>query len=297
MGLTGIFFAVAAVAWLTYGVPQFLSTTRTPDEEEQGSEASLTEAVRILRPARPGSALTEVTARTPSVPLLGVDGEQFGHAELSTSFTRRSELRRLRKIENAAIRIRRAVLALTMAGEALLVICALNGWVPWWSLGLGGAGLVAVLAGLRGSVVMVDREIDRRVARLRAGNEERTLAISRGELLPMGQSREAAAVEAPVTSRSVVSTSVPLVDDIPSPEVAPSLWEPLPVPEPTYVQRPITARTVRTIDLSSPDLNAAMDRAQGDLPVTAEAHDRETAVAGSPGATRSRRPRLRAVGE
>ena len=314
--------AVVAVAWLAFGVPQFLSVPRPVDEEVRDPAEQIGGAVRILRSrdgaAGSGSGPGGVSAqagspadavgrgvRPASVPLVGADGEQFARAEISTRFTRRAELSRLRQIEVAAVRIRRRALFGVALVDLLVVLgCLFLGW-PWgWYLGAGALAVVGFVA-LRVSVVLVDRELDRRITALRDGNQERTLAISREELRAAGATGQPGS-DASRTSREVVSVRQPLFDDLPRRDVAPSLWEPLPVTAPTYVQRPITPRSVRTIDLSSPDLNAAMDRAQGELPVTADGQGgaredtglREGGARPQRGADRaSRRPKLRAVGE
>lgn len=295
-----------AVAWLAFGVPQFLSVPRTVEDEIEDPAARLSGAVRVLRAS--GSPQVGTSAGTtaqgglqvPSVPLVGADGQQFAVAELSTRLTRRAELSRLRQIELAAVRIRRRALLGVLALNLLVVGGALAGWWSWWWCTGGGALLVLGFVALRMSVVLVDRELDRRIEALRDGNHERTLAISRTDLLQAfeqhgGQlGQEGSGPDASRTSRDVVSFRRPLLDDVPSRDASPALWEPVPVTAPTYVQRPLAARTVRTIDLSSPDLNAAMDRAQGELPVTADGRDGAHARRADRAA---RRPRLRAVGE
>lgn len=298
--------AVVAVAWLAFGVPQFLSVPRPVDEEVRDPAEQIGGAVRILRSrdtSREGEAPDQEAgaagsaAGSVSVPLVGADGEQFARAEISTRFTRRAELSRLRRIEAAAVRIRRrAVSGLVVVDVLLIAACLVFRW-PWgWYIG-AGALLVLGFVALRVSVVLVDRELDRRITELRTGNQERTLAISREELRAAGAAAEPGS-DASRTSRDVVSVRQSLFDDLPRREVAPSLWEPVPVTSPTYVQRPITARSVRTIDLASPDLNAAMDKAQGDLPVTADGQGQRDAGGAQRGADRaSRRPKLRAVGE
>lgn len=294
VGLTGVIIAVVAVAWLAFGVPQFLSVPRPVDEEVEDPSDRIGGAVRILRTTDDGTAEITTGRHVHTVPLVGADGRQFGEAELSTRLTRRTELSRLRQIEAAAVRIRRRALAGVFVVDALVLAGALAGWWSWWWATGAGALLVAAFVALRVSVVLVDRELDRRLTALRTGNEERTLAISRADLLESSGEVEETGPEAGRTSRDVVSFHRPvLFEDVPSRELAPSLWEPLPVPAPTYVQRPIAARSVRTIDLSSPDLNAAMDRAQGELPVVADGRDRDAV----PVDRESRRPRLRAAGE
>ncbi len=237
-------FAVMALAWFAYGIPQVLGPTEA-------------------RPSGPDE--DEAADRLPeSVDLIGADGETFAVAAVSTPLTRRAEAHRLRRIDRAAVRIRRRVLVATLAGELALVVACVLGWAAWWTLGIGGGALVAVLVGLRISVVLVERELACRLAELRAGGQESTVTIDRHEL---GIGRRGRG--------------------------DPSLWEPLPVPAPTYLQRPPMARTVRTIDLSGPEPGA--DPARGALPVTA---DRPGSADDPPSPpSDADPPRLRAVGE
>ena len=48
----------------------------------------------------------------------------------------------------------------------------------------------------------------------------------------------------------------------------PGLWDPLPITVPTYVSKPLAPRTVRTIDLSAPDVTSS---GRQSVPVTADA--------------------------
>jgi hypothetical protein len=49
-----------------------------------------------------------------------------------------------------------------------------------------------------------------------------------------------------------------------------TLWDPIPITMPTYVSKPLAPRTVRTIDLSGPEMSSS---ARHDGPVTADAQD------------------------
>ncbi|QGF24032.1 hypothetical protein [Raineyella fluvialis] len=289
MGLTGVIIAVVAVAWLAFGVPQFLSVPRAVEEEVRDPAEQIGGAVRILRAPAPAPA-PDGAGQDASVPLVDAEGKPFARAEISTRLTRRAELARLRRIEVAAVRIRRRALLGVLLVDLLIVAGCLARWWPWWLCAGAGALLVAAVVGLRVSVVLVERELGRRIDALRTGNQERTLAISRAELQAVAEGPGEAGSDASRTSRDLVSVRQPLLEGLPSRHATPSLWEPVPVTAPTYVQRPIVARSVRTIDLASTDLNAAMDRAQGDVPVALDARRAD-------GERASRRPKLRAVGE
>ena len=72
------------------------------------------------------------------------------------------------------------------------------------------------------------------------------------------------------------------------------LWDPVPITMPTYVSKPLAPRTVRTIDLSGPDVTSS---ARQQHPVTADAPVEKPGDAGDgdpgrpPAAIRARRPR------
>lgn len=264
MGTTGLIYAAIAVAWLAYLVPTFVRRQHNDLDESEDPTARFSDSMRILAHG--------------TAPLVDQDGSEIDDVEISTPLTRRAAIAELKKLEALAASRRRRVLMILMLALTAVVSVCLARLAPWWAVAVPGGLLVSFVVVARISVTGMRRRLQARYDRINRGGEEATVFLTREELADGVQEKAEQEGETSATANA-------------------TLWDPLPITLPTYVSKPLAPRTVRTIDLSSPDLNAAMDRAQGDLPVTAEAHDRETAVAGSPGATRSRRPRLRAVGE
>ena len=132
------------------------------------------------------------------------------------------------------------------------------------------------------------------VSRARTYNWERSLhAAASRTVVPIGaEPDEAPTVELdavtrpPVEQQQVVAAAVTTVDGT-------SLWDPLPVTLPTYVSKPRAERSIRTVDLASPDAWTSGHLA-GEGQPGAEAGSDEASATGSEagvGATR------RAVGD
>ena len=211
----GLIFAALVVVWLAYLVPWF--TTRDHDEpaDHADPDGPFTESMTMVRRS------ADWDAQNPEI-------------DVSTPFTRRAALRELRQAARLATSRRRRLLV------GLLVIAALTAgaqpfvaWLPWWA-GLVPAGLFVVSLFIsRFSVRAMDRTLAARRAALQAAWENDTIAIK---------------VPQPVNE----STEVSIELSVPVPTMTGSLWDPIPVIEPSYVTKPLVPRTVRTIDLSAP---------------------------------------------
>lgn len=228
-------FGAIAIAWLAYLVPHFV---RRREEElavaEADPAARFSESMRIVRHG--------------TAPLLDQDLTPIPEYEVSTPLTRRAAVYELRRLERlAASRRRRVLLVLLALLSATVAVCA-AGLVPWALVAVPGGLLVAFVAVARFSVRALRRQLDARYARLRQGDGESTVRLSRQEL--------AAAVSA---------TGGPATQPTPA---AGTLWDPVPITVPTYVSKPLAPRTVRTIDLSGPGAAPAAGQAG---PVTADA--------------------------
>ncbi len=224
MGLTGLIFGAIAAIWLVFLVPYFLRQ-RGDDVESGESEAPFSDAVTIVTP---GASLAEADP---------------GMAEVSTPLTRRAQLRELAQVDARAALRRRRVLLVLLLGQLVVATLVLLQILLWWTT-LIPAGLVAAfLVVARFSVRAMRADLARRAAAIRECPSEDTIAIS---LSPADIATHAHAVEltGPITPVG-------------------SLWEPIPITRPTYVSKPLPARTVRTVDLSAPILAPA-------LPVTAD---------------------------
>lgn len=215
MGLTGLIFAAIAALWLVYLVPTFL----------QGrGDLSAAEEVPDL-----ATSATEVT--------IVASGSSLASSEemlvpVSTPLIRRAKLRRLGVVDQRAAARRRAVLMVLLLGQ--LVVAALVGFevLLWWTALIPAALILAFLAVARVTVRAMRASLAAEAALIRLGDDEETIAL----VLDAEHSAD---------YEHSVELSVPL-------NSLGSLWEPIPITRPTYVQQPLMPRTVRTIDLSAP---------------------------------------------
>ncbi|WP_052462209.1 divisome protein SepX/GlpR [Nigerium massiliense] len=232
MGFTGLIFVVIAAAWLVYLVPLFLSRHDNGllDEVEPGEP--FTSTVTIVRRGTK------------------VDTAEQGTAVISTPLNRRAALRELDLLDRrAALRRRVVLLVLLVTLLGVGVAVGLNA-LPWWSA-LIPAGLVAAfLVVARVTVKRMRADLARRAEKIRSGEDatEETVGIA----------TLASAEEPDAVDDGTIDLTAPV-------EVTASLWDPVPIPTPTYVQKPLAPRTVRTIDLSAPGT------AGSGVPVTADA--------------------------
>lgn len=224
MGFTGLVFGAIAAIWLVYLVPYFLRH-RGEDLEAGDSEIPFSAAVTIVTA---GSSLAEADP---------------GTADISTPLTRRAQLRELTQIDSRAAQRRRRVLLVLLLGQLVVATLVLLQVLLWWAVAIPAGLIVVFLMIARFSVRAMRADLERRAEVIRECPSEDTIAIS---LSPADVAKHAHAVEltGPITPVG-------------------SLWEPIPITRPTYVSKPLPARTVRTVDLSAPILAPA-------LPVTAD---------------------------
>lgn len=227
MGFTGLIFGVIAAAWLIYLVPLFLNRRDNGllDEVEPGEPFTATVTI-----VRRGETLASA---------------ENGAAIVSTPLNRRAALRELADLDREAARRRRRVLGFLVLVTMIVSVFAGLGLVAWWNAAVPGGLIVAFLAVARFSVRAMRRNLDARARDIRGRDAtEETVAIPviDDELAVHEQTVE---LQAPV-------------------EVTGSLWDPIPITTPTYVQKPLAPRTVRTIDLTAPIPAVTM-------PVTADA--------------------------
>ena len=105
----------------------------------------------------------------------------------------------------------------------------------------------------RVSVRAMRRDLDARYVAISRGSDEKTVMISRKDALAEGKDKAKKAKKAAKAKDA---------------ESKPGLWDPLPITVPTYVSKPLAPRTVRTIDLSAPDVTSS---GRQSVPVTADA--------------------------
>lgn len=224
MGLTGLIFGAIAAIWLVFLVPYYLRQ-RGEDLETEESEVPFGSAVTIVTT---GASLAEADP---------------GLAEVSTPLTRRAQLRELAQIDARAAQRRRRVLLVLLLGQLVVATLVLLQLLQWWTVLIPAALVIAFLVVARFSVRAMRADLARRAEAIRECPSEDTIAIS---LSPADVATHAHDVE-------LTGPIVPVG----------SLWEPIPITRPTYVSKPLPARTVRTVDLSAPIVPPA-------LPVTAD---------------------------
>lgn len=233
VGTTGLIFAAIAIAWLAYLVPHFVRRREDEVVEDVDPASRFSESMRILRRG--------------TAPLLDQDLTQIESYEVSTPLTRRAAVGDLRRLEAVAARRRRRVLGVLLLVLAAVSALALAGLVASWLPVVPALLTLVFVVVARVSVRGLTRSLDARYARIRAGGQERTVVLSRRDVLRGGTHRDQ---PAEVAARAGV------------------LWDPVPITLPTYVSKPLAPRTVRTIDLSGPAIGSSP---RGDVPVTADA--------------------------
>ena len=219
-------FAAIAAFWLMYLVPYVLSHRGDDAVDDDGDAVPNTATVTIVRS---GSSLAEADP---------------GSAPVSTPLTRRTQLRDLHAHDFRAAQRRRRVLIFLLIVQLIVGTLAIFRLGAWWGALIPAGLLVAFLVVARFSVRAMRTNLALRAARIRECPDEETVAIS---LSPEDVAEHEHSIE----------LSVPIVP-------VGSLWEPIPITRPTYVSKPLAARTVRTIDLTSPVLGASQ------VPVTAD---------------------------
>lgn len=245
VGTTGLIFGAIAIAWLAYLVPHFArrGEAEVGQVDDVDPANRFSDSVRILRRG--------------TAPLLNQDLAEIGAYEVSTPMTRQAAVSDLRRLEAVAAQRRRRVLMVLLLVLAAMLVVFAAGLVPWWATLIPAGLLVAFVVVARVSVRFMHRDLDARFALIKAGSAEATVLLNRKDV---------------VVRSSPVMTS-------PEPASKPgALWDPVPITMPTYVSKPLAPRTVRTIDLSGPEVVTSSRPA---VPVTADAPtvERPAAVA------------------
>jgi len=248
MGLTGLIFAAIAVAWLAYLIPVYLRRRSPAIVEGEDPANQFSDSMRIVRHG--------------TAPLVDVDGAEISSVEVSTPLTRRAAIGDLHRLQaRAAARRRRVLVVLALALTAVLGGCAAK-LVDWFWVAVPGGLMLGFFIVARFSVRAMRRHLDDRFDEINAGGDESTIFMKRADLAavvngrPKPSGKESAEQTATVTR-----------------PITGALWDPLPITLPTYVSKPLAPRTVRTIDLSGPDVtSSARSSTPGtQVPVTADA--------------------------
>ena len=123
--------------------------------------------------------------------------------------------------------------------SATLGVCAV-GLVPRWAAAIPGGLLLIFIVVARISVPSMRMSLDARYRTIRRGGDEQTIFLNRPEVsaASAGQAAKAEKAEAKASG---------------------ALWDPVPITMPTYVSKPLAPRTVRTIDLSGPEVSVVIE--------------------------------------
>lgn len=232
MGFGGL-IVVVVVAWLLYLIPLSLTRRDSVILNDVQPDEPFTSSVTIVRRGTPLNQTDEAVA------------------VVSTPMNRRAALTALAKQDQVAAARRRNVLGvLALITLAVAVPVGFRA-LPWWTVLVPVGLIVAFLVVARVTVRQMRAELNRQAALIRQGEPE---AHEETEVIAVLGADE------PDEHEASVDLAAPAT-------VTTSLWDPVPITQPTYVQKPLAARTVRTIDLSAPV------PAQDPLPIIVEAAD------------------------
>lgn len=239
MGYSGLIYAVIVAAWAAVLVPRWV---RRYEEVEYARETDAARGVRVLqRNSGPIHAPhSPVEAEGGSTVLHGEPGGiSVGAPETRVARPRRAVRDPVVELDRSfsrATRNRRRVLSVLVFATVAAAVATASGRLPGWLLG-GSLGLLITFLFLaRRSTVMLARrraQLRRRAARLRS-----TAGRASGSAADAGLS----------------DGMRPIIIDEPEAPAAvdENAWEPVPVPLPTYMTKPMAPRATRTIDLGQP---------------------------------------------
>ncbi len=259
MGLTGVIYAAIVVPWAIFLVP--LALRRHDQTARNRSIERFSSTMRVLSTKDRGASNRVVLAPPRSAERLVPPDARPGSGGASTVARPAS-----RAALRAAAARRRRVLIVLVAVTLLTVVASLLGAVPLWAC-------VAPLAAIAGFLVLARRQVRvsnesywRRAADVRpassnvvrrsAARIDASHGAARGDSARAGSQRRDPADDEPTITLSdeqlaaavdmaeqrVVAVSLATADGA-------SLWDPLPITLPTYVDKPVAKRTVRKITL------------------------------------------------
>jgi hypothetical protein len=250
--LSGIIFVILALAWAVYLIPKALkhhdevARTRSVDR--------FSTAMRVLARREPVDRRNARLVVTPprSTQRVLVPSRPAPQAEDSHSpatSPRRAAARRA--AARAAARRRRRVTYVLLTLVMVVTGLAAFALLPWWSVAVPVALTVLYLALCRRQVRCESDAIwapsaATDVAPRRAIRVDTAYGSAAADPAHDEHSADEDTVQIPVGDLETVAVPVETVDGS-------SLWDPLPVTLPTYVNKARAPRTVRTIDLGAPD--------------------------------------------
>jgi hypothetical protein len=288
VGLTGVIYAAIVMVWAAYLVP--LALRRHDESARKRSIERFSSAMRVLsrRGSRAGERGNDRMIVTPPrgvdtasgvdrvlTPTLSVNGSHQP-AALASRPTRAA-------MQSAAERRRRVLIVLVAVTLVTAVVSAF-GFIAWWSFAIPLAVIVAFLMVARRQVRLASESywtemaeqrpepsnvVRRPAARIDAthgaakesdADDEPTITLNRDDLRVGGSD---------LVEERVMAVSVETADGS-------SLWDPLPVTLPTYVDAPVAKRSFRTIDLGAPNTWSSGHSEESSQTVAAAAPDAVT---------------------
>jgi len=293
VGLTGLIYAAIVVAWAAYLVPLAL---RRHDEAAHGrSIERFSSAMRVL--ARRGQGMESNSDRmivTPPrtedrllMPTLAARDAEATLPDVGKRPSRASQ-------RAAAARRRRVLAVLGTLTLVVVAVCAV-GLFPWWSLAgpvvlVGGFLVIArtqvrradeafwtiAAAEQRPASNVVQRGAPARV-NASHGASKSTVEVS-AATARSAEGAEGEGDDEPTVTLSAEQITAAAAAAIAQPRVEAvalrtsdggSLWDPLPITLPTYVDKPAARRTIRTIELGEPGTWSAGHRSDDSAVVEA----------------------------
>lgn len=257
MGLTGVIYALVVLAWAAYLLPQALR--RHDEAARKHSIERFSSAMRVL--ARRGSSRNDHFVVTPARTVDRVLTPSLASGPAAEPVVKRP--RPSRAALKAAAARRRRILAVLLALAGVAVVVAALGFAPSWS------AAVPVLV-IMGFLALARRQVRR--ASEAYWDEAAVVQPEPRNVITRPATRVDATHGAAKTSTSpATDASAADSDDEPTVTLHPddlrearvgigvvatadggSLWDPLPVTLPTYVDKPVAKRSYRTIDLGEP---------------------------------------------
>lgn len=278
--VTGLIYAAIVVLWAAYLVP--LALRRYDEASHDRQVESFSSRMRILRRSSPESdneddkRAVRTEATVPKTSAEAVTGKPVADtkpaAKPAPKPARPTMSTAQRESTRVAIQRRRRTLGTLLTATALVAGSAYALIVPWWSVAIPGGLVLAWLVACR---IQVLGEIADAAPKPMGDmpDDEPTVVIS-----TVAEDRQ---YEDFQPDRKNVMESAPLADDdleeqinvaVPvATEDGDSLWDPVPVTLPTYVEKPQAPRTVRTIEFNGTDAwtSGHVDGEQTEMPDSA----------------------------
>ncbi len=254
VGLTGIIYASIVVAWAAYLVP--LALRRHDEAARSRSIERFSSSMRVLsRHDAAGSGRIVVTPPRQADRVVNPGLARTGSTAVAST-VRAPRLGR-EASSRAACRRRRVLIGLLL-GAALVAAAAVLGVLPMWSVAVP----VAMVAGF---LFLARRQVSRisdsywvaahaaspapsNVVRRSSSRVDATHGAAKSAddepTVPLDAEDLKAGVVALEQERSV-AVFLPTAD-------GGSLWDPVPIVLPTYVDKPVARSTIRTVELGEP---------------------------------------------